>query len=115
MIRSVTYPGIKKERYTVDEYGHIFDLKRNKYMRQTKTKKDYLAVKLNKESGGRKYVFVHRIVAYEFLDGYDDDKFVNHKNGKRKWLNHFSNLEWVTHQENMTHAFQTGLFNNKKK
>ena len=58
--------------------------------------------------GGKVTVFVHRLVALAFCDGHSDELSVNHKDGN-KLNNCFDNLEWVTHSENIKHAFRTGL------
>ena len=50
---------------------------------------------------------LHRIVAATFL-GRHDHLYVNHKDGN-KTNNMPSNLEFVTHQQNMVHAVETGL------
>lgn len=48
---------------------------------------------------------VHRLVAIEFCEGQSDGLVVNHKDG-RKTNNHASNLEWVTHSENLRHGYR---------
>ena len=51
--------------------------------------------------------FVHRLVAYGFLDC-DDEMIVNHKNGVKS-DNRLENVEVVTAQENVHHAINIGL------
>ncbi len=53
-------------------------------------------------------MFVHRLVAQYFCDGYAEGLVVNHIDGD-KTNNRSSNLEWVTRSENDLHAFSLGL------
>jgi len=53
---------------------------------------------------------VHRLVADHFLWN-SRKKCVNHKDCDKQ-NNHFSNLEWVTHQENTDHAWENGRMAN---
>lgn len=55
-----------------------------------------------------KIIRVHRIVAKTFLVLKENVKEVNHKDGNKE-NNCISNLEWITHQENMIHAYKNGL------
>lgn len=51
---------------------------------------------------------IHRLVAETFL-GYPGDQYeVNHIDGNR-YNNDISNLEWITHTENMKHGVRLGL------
>lgn len=63
----------------------------------------YHTVHLTKPGAKNKKFFVHRLVAFHFLENIDDGRdFVNHKD-KSRINNHVSNLEFMTHQENCDH------------
>lgn len=54
---------------------------------------------------------LHRILMEVFVPNPSNYPFVNHKDGN-KLNNNLDNLEWCTNQQNMDHAYSTGLSNN---
>jgi HNH endonuclease/NUMOD4 motif len=61
-------------------------------------------------SGGKtKTTFLHILLAKAFIPNPENKPEVNHKDGN-KANNALSNLEWVTHSENMFHANKIGLY-----
>lgn len=58
--------------------------------------------------GSTHYQYVHRLVAETWIPNPNHYRDVNHINGD-KTDNRVENLEWVTHSENMHHAYRTGL------
>jgi hypothetical protein len=62
----------------------------------------YLQVELHK-NGKRKMFTVHRLVAMAFVDGYEENKQVNHIDEDKK-NNVSTNLEWVSASQNVLHS-----------
>jgi hypothetical protein len=56
----------------------------------------------------KKYLFVHRIVALEFIYNPKSKEQVNHIDGNKS-NNCIENLEWLSRSENMKHAYKNGL------
>lgn len=62
----------------------------------------------------KKYqIKVHRLVALAFITNHNNKSEINHIDGNKQ-NNHIDNLEWVTHQENQQHAWDIGLFEDKR-
>lgn len=96
--------------YGICEDGTVLNLKSGKVLKPEITKhgRGYLRVTLC-AYGATKRFFVHRLVAELFIPKKPSDgDFVNHMDGNH-FNNQKSNLEWVTHRENVDHAMLTGL------
>lgn len=107
--RIVTYPGIRKNRYLVSDLGNIISLKTMTLMKFKYD--DYLRISLATDSPNNlsesTTVSVHRLVAWEFCDGYCEKTgkiIVNHKN-MCKYDNRAINLEWCDYSYNIEHAY----------
>ena len=93
--------------YEVSNIGNVRSIKKGIILKPATNKFGYQIVGLSK-NGKRKEGKVHRLVAKAFIDNPDNKKQVNHKDGNKK-NNSVDNLEWVTNQENVIHAFKTGV------
>lgn len=94
-------------RYLIREDGALFRAKDMFQLTPRIRSKGYLYYELSFK-GKPKVHTVHGLVAKAFCDGYLPGLQINHKDGN-KANNHFSNLEWVTVEENLVHAFQNDL------
>jgi hypothetical protein len=74
--------------------------------------KGYLYVQLSKNQK-QKSVSIHRLVAESFIANPLNKETVNHKDGN-KTNNCLDNLEWMTHKENVQHAWQNGFCEKKR-
>lgn len=104
--RYVTYPGVRPFRYAVTNYGNVICIPKRIILSKF-DRKGYDAVHLVSENSSKSIkVSVHRLVAYEFVDGRDVENgvdVVNHKNSCTH-NNYASNLEWCTISQNVKHA-----------
>ena len=88
----------KDTEYFITEDGKVF--RNGKQMKTSFLKYEYKTAKLN---GKRTSLYIHRMVAECYIENPENKREVNHIDGNR-FNNTISNLEWVTHQENMLHA-----------
>jgi hypothetical protein len=98
--------------YLVSNLGRVWSNKRNRPLKTDGKPYKYTRVTLTGPNGYRVYP-VHRLVALAFVDGYFDGAMVNHIDGVTN-NNVASNLEWVTHVQNIAHAKETGLLANRQ-
>lgn len=96
------------DRFVPHGHSNKTRLIKGRWMRAGKTKKGYHCLVLRKD-GKNHNVLVHRLVAYAFVEGFNPSLEVNHKDGNKD-NNHKDNLEYVTCQENIDHAWAMGLY-----
>lgn len=89
----------------VEVFGHWGGKYKRRYggkiLNPVKNRLGYLQI----TGTNKKFHQVHRLVAFEFCNGFSEGLFVNHKNGIRD-DNRAENLEWVTNKENLNHAYK---------
>ena len=95
-------------KYTLDDYEITYDgrviNKHNGYILKGRpNSKGYLRVSI-----GKKFMFIHRLVAEKYIPNPDGKEQVNHKDGN-KLNNCADNLEWVSNKENRNHAVENFL------
>lgn len=100
-------------RYEISNLGRVRSLEDNhgkpikRIKKQSLTQTGYYEVQLSikDENHHRK---VHRLLALAFIPNPDCKPHINHIDGN-KLNNSLDNLEWCTQQENIQHAYDTGL------
>lgn len=98
--------------YQVSNFGNVKSLgnefsRKERFLKLSPQSKGYLTVVLQKNAT-RKTVLVHRLVAEHFIYNIESKSQVNHIDGD-KTHNIVSNLEWVSHRENLDHAIKNNL------
>jgi hypothetical protein len=96
-----------ENKYQVSSLGRVKSLKCGNLLSDRLTDRGYNTAVLYL-NGKPKTFKVHRLVAFAFIDNKENKPFINHKDGN-KLNNRIDNLEWVTHSENIRHAYSMGL------
>lgn len=86
------------EGYQVSDMGQVKNSK-GKILKPYDNGNGYKKVTLRKEGKNFK-LYVHRLVALHFVDGFEEGLTVDHKNCIRD-CNEWTNLQWVTLEENI--------------
>lgn len=95
-------------RYLIREDGVVINLANNCPLKPIRNPNGYLKVSLANGDGTSRQVSLHVLVAKHFIPNPYDHLQVNHKDGDKTNCS-VSNLEWVSAQENIEHAFRTRL------
>lgn len=93
------------DRYITRSDGTVY-FRKGKTKAQTYNMDKYLTVKLSKD-GKDERIAVHILVAKAFVSGYIKGLEVDHLDTNRE-NNVYTNLEWVTHEENNRRTFERG-------
>jgi hypothetical protein len=97
----------KFENYTISEQGDIINLVSGKKLKPWIGRGGYLKICLS-NSNKKRWVYIHRLVAENFIPNIFLKPEINHIDGN-KLNNNYLNLELVTRSENNIHAFKNGL------
>lgn len=94
--------------YEINESGVLRNVKSKKIVTGYIERNGYRRVRIeNKCLGGVVRTSIHQLVAEAFIPNPENKPEINHIDSNRS-NNNVSNLEWVTHSENMKHSYKKG-------
>jgi hypothetical protein len=99
----INIPAIE-QFYRIEEDGAVFSLTKNRYLSSVPNKAGYLHVCLHLYKANT-FFLVHRLVATKYIGQCPLKQETSHKDGN-KVNNHYSNLEYLTHSQNMLKSFR---------
>lgn len=102
-----------KDNYDISDAGRVRNRTSGRILKQSKTKNGYPTVSMMRPNGKPITKIVHRLVALAFIPNPANLRDVNHRDGQ-KANNSVSNLEWISHSDNILHAQQLGLKKDEK-
>jgi hypothetical protein len=94
----------RNTEYFVTENGDVF--RYNKKRKVKVTKQGYLRCSLSINGKQHTYL-IHRMVGECYLSNRNNFPVIDHIDSNKS-NNHFSNLEWVTHSENLLRSYKKG-------
>uniref|UniRef100_A0A6C0EHG1 HNH nuclease domain-containing protein n=1 Tax=viral metagenome TaxID=1070528 RepID=A0A6C0EHG1_9ZZZZ len=95
--------------YKVSNYGKIFSIRLNDYMKTYENKNGYTLIFLRDSVGESKKYKIHRLVAYLFVENNDNKEFVDHIDGVRN-NNYYKNLRYVNRSENSLNSYKNTIY-----
>ena len=88
--------------------GYLINSETGNIIRGSVKKNGYVEVCILDEDGKPHSILLHRLIAETFCKKRNYDDEVNHIDGNKE-NNSADNLEWVSHAENLRHAFENNL------
>lgn len=88
--------------YTIETDGRVYSKIRHRWLKATLGDNGYYGIEL-RNNEGHKRLSIHRLVALTYIPNPNHFPFVNHKD-EVKTNNNVNNLEWCTHQYNITYG-----------
>lgn len=111
----VTYPEVTPYTYKVSNHGRIVSYVTGSPVEMHPAiVKNYYIIKLKVTRTNHRHLMfrLHRLIAYQFVEGYQKDLVVNHIDGDTL-NNHYLNLEWCTISQNTKHSIIMGTLINQ--
>lgn len=101
-----------KEDYSISEIGEVKNNKNGRILKQYTRKDGYKTIMLGRKTSP---LYIHRLVANEFIENKDNLPQVDHINGNKS-DNRVENLKWVSASENCYgYGYKNRIENRKKK
>jgi len=100
---------IKTDKYEVSNTGKIRHKKKQRLIAFSIDRYGYYRCGIYNIDGKRYNLLVHRVIASTFIPTDDYSLTVNHIDGSNKFNNNVKNLEWLSLQDNINEAYNTGL------
>lgn len=91
------------KNYYISNYGRIYNLNKRIIMKTLKKVNGYEFITIVSDNSKTFKIPVHRLVAYFFIDKYENKKVINHID-ENKYNNYYKNLEITTQKENIRHS-----------
>lgn len=110
-IEGLRRKSLKDGKLLIFENGETYRIKGKFLFRcqEFNTGRDYRYKAISySENGKQKHITIHRLLGKAFIPNPENKPQINHKDGNPQ-NNSLDNLEWVTAQENIEHAYRTGL------
>lgn len=105
----LVFENVKPGYYEISTNGKIRNKIKGVELKYWYDRYGYYVVTLQKPDNKSGHFYVHRLMAWTFVKGYDKEhNIVNHIDGI-KTNNNIENLEWTTYSENNKHAYRIGL------
>lgn len=97
--------------YMVSNYGNVVGCSSGAKLKQRLNADGYKCITVGKMKS-RSTKRVHRLVAMLFVDNPNNEDEVNHIDFNRQ-NNHYTNLEWVNHLDNIKHSYEHGRYSTR--
>lgn len=90
--------------YTIEEDGAVWSKAINRYLKPTRNSVGYFMVHISRPYY-LGWIAVHRLVATKYLGQCPEKKETSHKDGIKE-NNHWTNLEYITHADNIIKSYR---------